>query len=605
MKPLPCRLRDAEEACGARAHGWKAPGAALILGVVPGLGCAPEGSEAAAPPAAGAAVAAAGTRVYSDDGPYRFRDATAASGLAAFVQQNGTPEKRYLVESVGGGCALFDHDQDGDLDAYLSNAGQLGRPEAENPSDALFVNAGGARFADASRAAGIDERRWTNGVRVCDLDGDGWSDLYLTNYGRNTLYMADGRGGYVDRTAEAGLGVESWSTGASFLDFDRDGDLDLFVTNYVVFGPEDIAAPQTNQYKGVEVLKGPLGLEGAPDHFYVNGGGLAFTEQSQALGLREAYFGFQSLAFDFDLDGWIDLFVANDSVANSLWRNREGQRFEDVALRRGVAFSLAGRSQAGMGTALGDYDGDLRADLYVTNFADDYSTLYRGEDGGFFLDVTPSLGLASPTMDKLAWSTGFVDFDLDGDEELYAVNGHVYPQVDQFRLGTEYRQPAQLFEFTGGRFREPPGLGGRAFASKHSARGSATGDVDGDGDVDILIGNIDEPPRLLLNESPSGGSVEVELVGAGSNREAIGARVVARVGERRMLRLVGAANGFLSSSDRVLVFGLGASSGLDELEVTWPSGRIERFQQCPAGSRLEIVELADGSPARVSMAQRN
>lgn len=544
-------------------------------------------------------------RGYSDDGPYRFRDATRAAGLAGFTQVNGSAEKRYLVESVGGGCALFDADQDGDLDAYLTNGGRLRQAEEANPSDALFLNDGRGRFEDGSRAAGIDERRWTNGVRVCDLDGDGWSDLYLTNFGRNTLYLADGRGGFVDKTEATGLADRSWSTGASFLDFDRDGDLDLQVTNYVVFREEDLRDPRTEEYKGLVVLRGPRGLEGAPDHFYVNQGGLAFVEKSDELGLEETGYGFQSVAFDFDLDGWLDLYVANDMGANALWHNLAGQRFEDLGLRRGVAFSLSGKPQAGMGVALGDFDGDLQADLYVTNFADDYATLYRGESGGFFLDVTQSLGLAAPTLDKLGWGTGFVDFDLDGDEELYAVNGHVYPQVDERRVGSEYRQPAQLFEFVSGRFREPPGRGGLAFQTKSAARGSATGDVDGDGDLDLLIENIDGPPRLLLNESVHGGSVEVLLVGAGANRDALGARVVGRVGERRMLRLVGAATGFLSSSDRVLVFGLGAGAGLEELEVTWPSGRIERFQNCPAGARLSIVEDPDGSPARVSIAQRN
>ena len=580
----------------------------LFAGVLFSTGCSEGDKPAAAAtnaPAPASPSSSAPARTYTDDGPYRFRDVTAEAGLGAFVQQNGVPEKRYLVESVGGGCALFDQDQDGDLDVYLSNAGMLGRPESENPSDALFVNDGRGRFTDHTQAAGIDERRWTNGVRVCDLDGDGWSDIYLTNYGRNTLYLADGKGGFVDRTDAANLGVRSWSTGASFLDFDHDGDLDLFVTNYVVFGADDIAEPKTNQYKGIEVLKGPLGLEPAPDQFFVNQGGLVFADKTAELGMKETYYGFQNVAFDFDVDGWLDLFVANDSVSNSLWHNLGGKRFEDIAVRRGVAVSLAGRAQAGMGVALGDYDGDLLPDLYVTNFADDYSTLYRGEESGFFLDVTQSLGLASPTMDKLAWSTGFVDFDLDGDEELYAINGHVYPQVDQFRLGTEYRQPPQLFEFVGGRFREPPGRGGLAFAQKASGRGSATGDVDGDGDVDLLIENIDGPPRLLLNESKCGGSVEVLLVGAGGNHDAIGARVIGTVGDHRMLRLAGAATGFLSSSDRALVFGLGTHAGLDELQVTWPSGRIEFFQNCPAGARVSIVENADGTPARVSIAQRN
>jgi hypothetical protein len=550
-----------------------------------------------------AAQTTAPSAAYSDDGPYRFRDATEASGLGGFVQLNGSKEKLYLVESVGGGCALFDADQDGDLDAYLTNGGELGRSLETTPSDALYTNDGRGRFSDASRAAGIDERRWSNGVRTCDLDADGWTDLYVTNCGRNTLYLADGRGAFVDRTAASGLGVDSWSTGASFFDFDKDGDLDLHVVNYVVFRVEEKHVPETNTYKGITVLKGPLGLEGAADRFYVNQGGLEFVERSAELGLAEAHYGFQNLVFDFDHDGWLDLYVANDSVANSLWRNLEGERFEDLGLRRGVAFSISGRAQAGMGACLGDYDGDRRVDVYVTNFADDYSTLYRGEDGGFFLDVTQSVGLASPTTDKLAWSTGFVDFDLDGDEELYAVNGHVYPQVDLLRTGSEYRQVAQLFEFQDGRFREPKGRGGSAFAVASSGRGGATGDVDGDGDLDLLIENIDAPPRLLVNEGPSGRAVEVVLIGAAGNREAIGARVVGRAGERRMLRLAGVANGFLSSSDRTLVFGLGAAAQLDELEVTWPSGRTDRFQACPAGARLSITEKTDGA-AVVSYARR-
>lgn len=550
-------------------------------------------------PAAGPAPAADTAAAWSDDGPFLFRDATEVAGLAGFRQLSGSPEKPFLVETVGGGCALFDHDQDGDLDAYLTNGGALGQALEANPSDALFVNDGRARFTDASAAAGIDERRWTNGVRVCDVDGDGWSDLYLTNYGRNTLYLADGRGAYADRTAAAGVGDERWSTGASFFDFDQDGDLDLFVSNYVAFDEARMLAERpTTVYQGVEVMKGPQGLEGAPDRFYVNEGGLTFRDATAELGLGDELFGFQSVVLDFDRDGWLDLFVANDSVANNLWRNLAGQRFEDVALRQGLAFSLSGRPQAGMGVALGDYNGDLYPDLYVTNFADDYSTLYRADARGFYLDVTQSVGLAGPTMDKLAWGTGFEDFDLDGVLELYAINGHVYPQVDRFRVGSEYRQPAQLFQQHDGRWREPPGRAGRALAEKRAGRGSATGDVDGDGDPDLLIEDIDGPPRLLRNDGRAGHALVVTLVGRAGNRPAIGARVTARAGERSWLRLAGVATGFLSSSAPELVFGLGALERVEELEVSWPLGRVERFTDLAAG-RVAIVEGDGEAPARL------
>jgi len=539
---------------------------------------------------------------HSDDGPLLFRDVTEAAGLAGFQQVSGSTEKPFLVETVGGGCALFDHDGDGDLDAYLTNGGSLGVPLSANPSDALYLNDGSGRFRDGSREAGIDERRWTNGVRVCDVDGDGRSDLYLTNYGRNTLYLADGKGAYADRTEESGTGDERWSTGASFFDYDKDGDLDLFVSNYVDFDEARMLAERpTTEYQGVEVMKGPQGLKGSPDRFLENEGGLRFRDRTSELGFGDELFGFQSVVLDFDADGWLDLFVANDSVANNLWRNLEAERFEDVALRQGLAFSLSGRPQAGMGVGVGDFNGDERPDLYVTNFTDDYSTLYRGEERGFFLDVTQSIGLASATMDKLAWGAGFEDFDLDGAQDLYVVNGHVYPQVDRFRLGTEYRQPVQLFRLEGTRYREPLGRGGLALARKGAGRGAATGDIDGDGDADLLVENIDGPPCLLRNERAPGHRLEVLLVGAGENREAVGARVVVRAGGRAQLRLAGVAAGFLSSSSPVLLFGLGETTAIEALEVTWPLGRVERFTELAADTRVTLHEGVDGAPSRLTV----
>ncbi len=560
-------------------------------------GCDPEGSSApAAEPEARSAPEG-----YTDDGPYRFRDATAESGLSAFRQVNGEAEKPFIVETVGGGVGLFDADGDGDLDAYLTNGGRLGRPLEENPSDALFRNDGSGRFEDRTRESGIDERRWTVGVRAADVDADGALDLYLTNYGPNVLYRNRGGGVFEDVTESAGVGDPRWSTGACFLDHDKDGDLDLYVANYVEFDePRMLAERPVVVYKGVSVMKGPQGLPAARHRFYANAGGLRFRDASSESGIDgPELYGFQSVALDFDLDGWIDVFVACDSVQNLLWRNLEGQRFEDVALRQGVAFSLSGRPQAGMGVGVGDFDADLLVDLYVTNFSDDYSTLYRGEERGFFRDVSPALGLTTPTMDKLAWGTGFEDLDGDGDLEIYVVNGHVYPQVDRFRLGTEYRQPLQLFEQVDGSFREPAGRGGTALGARSTGRGAATGDVDGDGDVDLLIENLDGPPRLLLNDGPQGRWLQVLVIGSGANREAVGARVVARSGGRSQLRLVGTSSGFCSSSSPVLHLGLGTAETLEELEVTWPDGRTELFRELPTNARVTIEQGASGAAARL------
>jgi len=571
-----------------------APHGALLAVLL--TGCGGEDSGPAEP-------AAAEPSPWHDEGPFLFRDASAESGLALFRQENGSPEKPFLVETVGAGVALFDHDQDGDLDAWLTNGGSLGRALAENPSDALFVNDGAGRFQDGSAAAGVDERRWTNGVRTLDVDGDGAQDVYLTNYGPNSFFVADGAGRYRERAEACGIADPSWSTGATFFDFERDGDLDLFVSNYVAFDEEYMLRERpTIDYQGVEVMKGPSGLPGAGDRFFVHEDGLRFVERTAELGFGDELFGFQSVAFDFDADGWLDLFVANDSVANNLWRNQQGQRFVDVALRQGLAFSISGRPQAGMGVGAGDFDLDLDLDLYVTNFTDDYSTLYRADADGFFTDVTQSIGLARPTMDKLAWATGFDDFDLDGDLELHAVNGHVYPQVDRFRLGTEYRQPVQLFCVENGHFREPEGRGGVALAAKGAGRGSATGDVDGDGDVDLLIGNLDAPPRLLLNETKGGRGLALELVGPGANRAAVGARAYLRCGERELVRHAALSTGFLSSSSPTLVFGLGTLPSAGPLRVVWPDGREERFEgPFAAGARVRVRAGAAGAAATLEV----
>jgi len=567
-------------------------GGAALLPLACSLGCA-EGEDAGTSRAL----------------PYSFTDVTESAGLAGFHQINGDPEKPFILDSIGAGVALFDCDGDGDLDAYLTNGSRLGAAAPSDaalesavraPRDALYANDGGGAFADRTDAAGLGWAGWTQGVRVADVEGDGDPDLYLTCYGPNVLYQNLGDGTFRDVTEAAGVGDPRWSGGACLLDHDRDGDLDLYVANYLDFDEERMLADRPVEiYHGISVYKGPRGLPAARDRFYANDGAGVFEDVSTRTGVdAPEAFGFQCATFDVDGDGWMDVFVANDSVANLLWRNDREGGFEDVALTSGVALNMFGKAQSSMGVAVGDGDGDLRVDLYVTHFSHDYSTFYRGVEGGFFVDATHRLRLVADTEPDIAWGCGFVDFDSDGDLEIFAVNGHVYPQVDLVDVGLRYAERNDLFELDGDAYRVPPGRGGPGFDVERVSRGAAEGDVDGDGDVDLLIGNLDAPPTMLRNDGPSGNWVKVRLIGPGANRDAVGARLVARVGERRQLRLVGTGGSFLSSPDPRQHFGLGTAGAIDELTVAWPDGKEEVFTELAAGALVTIERQADG-PSRV------
>jgi hypothetical protein len=542
--------------------------------------------EGAEPEVGGSSSAPAGPA------PFLFVDATEVSGLSAFHQVNGAAAKPMILESIGAGLGLIDYDRDGDLDAYFTNGSTFetaGKPEGA--ADALFENDGKGKFRDVTASAGLGDRAWTSGVRVVDYDGDGWSDLYLTNYGPNVLYRNLGNGRFEDVTQAAGVGDPRWSTGACFLDFDHDGDLDLYVANYVDFDPAKVTAlGRSNRYRGISVYDGPRGLDAAADRFYRNVGGNRFEDVSEEVGVAgEARFGFQTVVFDLDQDGWLDLYVANDSQGNFMWRNLEGRGFEDVALRTGLALGMNGEPQAGMGVALGDYDGDQALDLYVTNFSEDYFTLYRCERNSFFRDVTRRQNLRAPTLAYGGWGCGFEDFDSDGDLDLYAVNGHVYPQVDEIELGTSYRQRDLIFENDGkGGLREPVGRGGPGFALEKVGRGSAVGDLDGDGDLDILVGNLDDTPTFLRNDSPQGNAIFVRLESDRGEADVIGARVTIEFEGGRRVRWAGTSSGFLSSDDARLHFGLGAADRVETLEVQWAGGGTDRAADIPANQRLTL-----------------
>lgn len=537
-------------------------------------------------------------------GRWRFTDITRDAGLAGFTQRNGSPAKAHIVETVGGGVALFDFDRDGILDVYLTNGSALeGFAPGSEPRDAFYRGLGQGRYEDRTRAAGLGDPSWTQGITVVDFDADGWSDIFLTSFGRDILYRNRGDGGFEDVTLSSGLSDQDWSTGAAFLDYDDDGDLDVYVANYVDFDPDfKPSDPSLCTWRGVMVFYGPKGLKSAPDRFYENRGDGTFRDRTSEVGIRDGCcFGFQAVAYDYDDDRDVDVYVANDSTPNFLWQNQGDGTFREVGAEAGVALSDKGREQGSMGVALGDHDGDGRLDLHVTNFAEDSNTLYRNDGGGFFTDVTSVVGLVAPTYPSLGWATAILDFDGDGDNDLLAVNGHVYPAVEQLGLG-QYRQRNQLFENPGdGRYREVTAEAGPGFADRRSGRGAAFGDIDADGDLDLLLGNLDEPPTLLRHDGAHGHWLVIELTGVRSPRDPIGALITVEAGGRRQIAPYPSATGFLSSSPRGIYFGFGPHAKVDRVSVRWPSGASEVVSGVAVDRTIAITE-GRGVTANASVA---
>lgn len=511
---------------------------------------------------------------------------------SGFKNQSGAPDKGFVIDSFGAGIALRDFDLDGHLDVFAVGGGD--ENGVANP-DTLFLGDGRGGFrpapTDPSLAATPGGRSY--GVNACDFDGDGDPDLYITRRGANRLLRNRGNGTFEDVTEDSGLGGSAWSTGSAWLDFNRDGILDLFVVNHIDFDRALVEAKGKSLYLGQQVYYGPTGLPGQSDLLYLGSDDGTFVEfiPGGELG-NQAHYGFGVVVMDEDGDGFVDLYVANDTTPNQLWRNRDGLTLHNEAGRLGCALSMEGGPQAGMGVALGDADGDLQPDLFITNFSSDYFTLYRRGEDGFWRDRTTRSRLHAPTWNSLGWACGFADLDSDGDQDLWAFNGHVYPQVDQIPGGSGYQQAAQVFENMGrGVFAVPPTGGGSGIMTPRAARGGAQGDFDHDGDLDLVMGVLDGTPVIFENTSPQGNSLLVELVGEGGNREAIGATAVGRVGSMAQKRWVGSQGGFLSSGDPRLHFGLGTASQLDSLVVVWPDG-----------TRLETGPLAAGQLHRIDYA---
>ena len=526
---------------------------------------------------------------WSESLAVQFVDRAADAGL---TQRNvsGT-DQSYIVEGMMGGAAFFDYDRDGDVDLYVANGSSFaGFAAGEHPANQLYRNDGG-RFTDVTIAADVGDTSWSMGCAVADYDNDGHSDLYVTNFGRNILYRNAGAGRFADVTVAAGVGDMGWGTGASFGDYDRDGDVDLYVANYVDFSL-DYESPIPCLWKNVKVYCGPVGLLPAADVFYRNNGDGTFSEWTQQAGLEgEKFYGMSALFGDYDNDGWPDLFVANDSTPNLLFRNLRDGRFAEEALMAGVAYSGEGVTQGCMGAAWGDYDNDGLFDLFVTNFADEYNALYKNEGGGFFADVSFAAGIGAAPAELVSWGTGFFDYDNDGDRDLFVANGHTYPQADLPRVNSSYEQINSLFENRDGRLVEVSAGAGLGFALRRVSRGTSFADYDGDGDIDLFVLNLNDPPTLLRNDGDHDNHyLLVHTVGTKSNRDGIGARVIISVGGQTQHAEVQSGGSYLSHNDLRLHFGLGKAERVDRLEVRWPSGAVQVLSDLAVDQHLTVVE---------------
>ncbi len=524
----------------------------------------------------------------------RYEDLAAQAGLVGINVSGAEHQKQYIVESTGTGVAIFDYDNDGLPDIFLVNARRLAEDGAQ-PTHFLYHNLGGLKFEDVTAKAGITHTGWGQGVCAGDIDNHGYTDLFVTQWGQNVLYRNQGNGTFRDETKDRGLlsPKARWSTGCAFIDFNRDGYLDLVVVHYIDFDLAHTPHPGEKsqcQWKGRPVLCGPRGLPAETVSFYENDGHGHFTDVSDQVHITgpKSYYGFTALTGDFDNDGWPDIFVACDSTASLYYHNLGGKTFEEIGVRAGVAYNEDGREQAGMGAAAGDFDGHGLLDIFKTNFADDTHTLYRNQGGNNFEDDTIASGLAVNTK-YLGWGTAFLDFDNDGWKDLIVANGHVYPEVDDAGTGEKFKQPRLLYWNRGdGQFFDLSPQGGPGIAAPHSSRGLAIGDLDNDGDLEIVIVNMGEGPSLLKNSGSRGGnSLLVRAITAG--RDAIGARITLTSGGRKQIDEVRSGGSFISQSDFRLHFGLGKATTAD-LSVRWPDGKNENFTEVAAGQIVTIEE---------------
>jgi enediyne biosynthesis protein E4 len=566
-----------------------------------------------------------------------FTDVAKKAGLTMINTFGGVTTKKYIIETTGTGVAIFDADNDGWPDIFIVNgtklkdelkpaASKTARNAGADASNHLYHNNHDGTFTDITRKAGLVHTGWGQGVCVGDYDNDGWPDIFVTYYGKNVLYHNNGNGTFTDVSEKAGVSGtgKAWGTGCAFVDYDRDGHLDLMGANYVDFDLASTPAPGERVnclWKGVPVMCGPQGLPTASNILYHNHGDGTFedvTKKAQIDKTSGAY-GFSVTTLDYDDDGWPDLYVACDSTASILYHNNHDGTFKDVAVTAGAAFNEDGHAQAGMGSTTADYNGDGRLDIFKTNFSDDTATLYRNNGDGTFDDVTFAAGLGLHTQ-YLGWGTMFFDFDNDSWPDLILVNGHVYPEVDTQHLGSNFQEPRILYHNNGnGTFADISASAGPGITNVSSSRGLAIGDLWNDGKLSAVVSNMNAAPSLLVNQvrTPNhwvafklkgaypnskdqgvGAQTQTQANPLKSTRDAIGARIKVKIGDRVLVDEVRSGSSFISNNDMRVHFGLGAATKIDSVEVRWPSGLVETFDKVAVDSIVTLSENSGTAPAK-------
>jgi hypothetical protein len=539
-----------------------------------------------------------------------FADIAQKAGLTMLNVFGGIDTKKYIIETTGTGVAIFDYDNDGWPDIFILNGTTLeGSPKGTPPTSHLYRNNQDETFTDVTAQAGLVATGWAQGVCAGDYDNDGLEDLYVTYYGKNRLYHNQ-KGVFSEVGSDSGTAGtgKAWGTGCAFVDYDRDGLLDLVIATYVDFDVTTAPAPGERSscvWKGVPVMCGPRGLASSKNILYHNEGRGKFTDVTVKAHVDQTsgHYALGVGTLDFDDDGWPDIYVACDSTASILYHNNHDGTFTDVAVSSGAAYNEDGREQAGMGTTMGDFNGDGKIDIFKTNFSDDTSTLYRNNGNGTFDDVTFAAGLGLNTK-YLGWGTNFFDFDNDGWLDLILVNGHVYPEVDKQHLGSSYEEPRILYHNDGnGKFVDISEQAGAGITTPRSSRGVAVGDLWNDGRISAMVSNMNAAPSLLVNQVRYKNHwIAFRTVGTKSNRDGIGARITVKAGNRILVDEVRSGASYASNNDMRVHFGLGSAPKVDEVQIRWPSGLVERYANLKL-DKINTLKEGEGTSIPVTPAK--